>query len=687
MRKVPIKKFIFAVIFLIALWLILSSFLQKKLLEYYQTNQSTVILDRFGKIITILPNQKGYYAYYVNTLPHHFKQLLVKKEDRFFYFHPGINPISIAEDLLSRIGLGKRPASSTITQQLVKTLLGNELQRGVVARMKEIVYALALETWHSKEDILTMYANSIYFGNQMQGIHQASQFYFNLPPESLPEAQILQLLASISSPSKSNPLKDSNVKIARSIAKRLHLNVKNLYFLPPCQIKKYVKNYSPKDISYFELTNFIKNIPEKIIQTHIDLSLSQKIREIVWQNIQELRVKNAKNAAVVVIKLPENELLAIIGSPNPSSFEEGYKINMALQPRPVGSTIKPFIYLKAFEKGLRPYTLVEDREYKYITALGFPLYPKNFDYKYRGVVTLHYALSNSLNVPAVKVLEYVGLEDFYQFLTKDLNFTPIQDLNNYQLGIALGALEMDLYNLCKYFTIFANNGSLREIQIFKNSKDTLAKQITKPQYIQLINKILSDRKTGVEQFGLKSELNLFQRNYAVKTGTSKDFKDSWIVGYTPDFLVGVWVGNADNSPTLGLSGQLGAGRIWHEVMELLLNSNYNKKTPFVFDLVEEFPEGEHTEYGLQGDDYKKVKNILLSQDSSLILTPHNGDRFLLEENTKIICRAKESVDWFINNQRFLHAKEAIFVLKETGVYKIMAKTENAQEIIEIIVAE
>lgn len=687
MRKALIKKFIFAIILLIALWLILSSFLQKKLLESYRANQSTVILDRFGKIIAILPNQKGYYAYYVNTLPRHFKQLLVKKEDRFFYFHPGINPISIGEDLLSRIGVGKRPASSTITQQLVKTLLGNELQRGLAARIKEIVYAFALETWHSKEEILTMYANSIYFGNQIQGIHQASQFYFGLPPELLSEAQIFQLLASISSPSKNNPLKESNIQIAQSIAKRLSLNTKDLYFLSPWQIKKYVKNYSQKNISYFELTNFIKNVPEKIIQTTIDLSLSQKIREIVWRNIQELRVKNAKNAAVVVIKLPENELLAIIGSPNPSSFEEGYKINMALQPRPVGSTIKPFIYLKAFEKGLRPYTLVEDREYKYITALGFPLYPKNFDYKYRGVVTLHYALSNSLNVPAVKVLEYVGLENFYQFLTKDLNFKPVQDLNNYQLGIALGALEMNLYNLCKYFTIFANNGSLREIQIFKNSKDALGKQITKPQYVQLINKILSDRKTGVEQFGLKSELNLFQKNYAVKTGTSKDFKDSWIVGYTPDFLVGVWVGNADNSPTLGLSGQLGAGRIWHEVMELLLNSNYNKKTPFLFDLVEEFPEGEHIKYGLQGDDYEKIKNILLSQDSSLILTPHNGDRFLLEENTKIICRAKEGVDWFINNQHFLHAKEAIFTPKETGVYKIMAKSKNTQETIEIIVAE
>jgi membrane carboxypeptidase/penicillin-binding protein PbpC len=393
---------------------------------------------------------------------------------------------------------------------------------------------------------------------------------------------------------------------------------------------------------------------------------------------------------VIVIKLPENELLALVGSPNPQSFEEGYQINMLLQPRAIGSTVKPFIYLKAFEKGLRPYTLVDDREYKYITAIGFPLYPKNFDYKYRGIVNLHYALSNSLNVPAVKVLEYVGLEDFYNFLQKDLEFRPVQNLDNYQLGIALGALEMSLFDLARYFTIFPNKGVLKEIRIFKNNENpTPEKQIADLGYIQLINKILNDRRTGIEQFGLRSELDLFQKNYALKTGTSRNFRDSWVIGYTPDFLVGVWVGNSDNTPMQKITGQTGAGRIWAEVMEILFNSEYNKKTPFEFDLIKEFSEEDNNiEYGLASDNYEKSLHALIGQDSGLILVPHQGDVFLLEDGkpTKIILKAKENVRWFVNNLFLAEGQKTIFIPKNPGSHQIKAQSlEGLQEAITIFV--
>jgi membrane carboxypeptidase/penicillin-binding protein PbpC len=204
----------------------------------------------------------------------------------------------------------------------------------------------------------------------------------------------------------------------------------------------------------------------------------------------------------------------------------------------------------------------------------------------------------------------------------------------------------------------------------------------------LVNKILTDRKTGIEQFGLKSELNLFQTNYGLKTGTSRDFKDSWIIGFTPDFLVGVWVGNADNSPTEGVSGQIGAGRIWSEVMELLLNSDYNKKTPFKFDLIKEYKNGENIEYGLEGDNFQKILNALKEMDRSLILNPHDGDNFLLEKNTKIILRAKESVKWFLNGDFFAQGKEIIFIPQKAGNYKIKAENFSGQkEEIEIFIFE
>lgn len=519
MRKFRLKIILIISFILLIGFLLFSYSLDKQLLAIYNQQNSVRVEDREEKEIFILLNQKGYFSRYLDKIPPRFKELLIKKEDKYFYYHFGFNPWSLSQAILGRLGFGQRKASSTISQQLVKILLGKELKRNLKNKIIESFYTLALEIFQSKEGILKMYANSVYLGNQAQGITEASQLYFGVAPDLLTDGQILQLLATISSPSGNNPAKEKNEEIAKSLAQRLRLDTENLTIMNSTSVEENMEKNSHFNNLSFELSNFVDN--KKNYQLTIDKDLTEKIREIVKRNIDELKLKGAKNAAVVVIKLPENEILALIGSPDPKLSEEGYKINMLNEPRPIGSTIKPFIYLEAFERGLRPYTLVEDREYKYITAIGFPLYPKNFDWKYRGEVNLHYALSNSLNVPAVKVLEYIGLEDFYKFLEKDLEFKPVQDLGNYQLGIALGSLEMSLLDLAKYFTIFPNNGTLKELKIFKeDGNQSSEKIISKPEYIQLINKILNDRKTGIEQFGLKSELNLFQENYALKTGTS-----------------------------------------------------------------------------------------------------------------------------------------------------------------------
>jgi len=680
---------IFGITLLLGLliFLIISFFLQKQLVAIYNSQESIILKDRLNREIVILPNQKGYWAQYLNEIPPQFKELLVKKEDKLFYYHFGFNPWGLFQAGLERLGMGQRKASSTISQQLVKILLGKEFERNFKNKVIESFYTLALEIYQSKENILKMYANSVYLGNQAQGMVEASQLYFGVAPDLLTNGQILQLLAAISSPTENNPTKEKNKEIAKSLAQKLQLDNQNLTITDPGVIEGNMKKNSHLSNLSFELRDFVNN-NARDYQLTIDKELTEKIREIVKRNIEELKIKNAKNGAVIVVKLPENELLTLIGSPDPESFEEGYKINMLNEPRPIGSTVKPFIYLKAFEKGLRPYTLVDDREYKYITAIGFPLYPKNFDYKYRGEVNLHYALSNSLNVPAVKVLEYVDLDDFYKFLEKDLGFKPIQSLENYQLGIALGTLEMNLTDLAKYFTIFPNNGVLKELKIYSSKILPAGKKIANSEYVQLVNKILNDRKTGIEQFGMKSELNLFQENYALKTGTSRDFKDSWVVGFTPDFLVGVWIGNADNSPTEGVSGQMGAGNIWNSVMELLLNSEYNKKTPFDFSSIAEFKNGENMEYGLIYDDYEKCLNILKEKDISLILNPHDGDTFLLEKNTKIVLEAKENVKWFTNEEFLGEGKSQIFIPQKIGANQIKAEGFNGiRETITIYIQE
>jgi len=680
------KKIKFIGIFLFLLvfvFFILGFYLQKQLINLYESRKSIIIIDRFGKEIFIKPNQKGYFARYLEEIPPRFKEFLVKKEDKYFYYHFGFNPWSISQVALRYFGIGTREASSTISQQLVKILLGKEFKRNLKNKIIEAFYALSLEIYQSKEEILKMYVNSVYFGNQAQGLAETSQLYFNLSPDILTDDQILQLLATIHSPTETNPAKSQNKEIALSLAKKLNLGKEELIVFDSPEVRKNIQKYSRSDNAYFELRSLLDDL-DKNHQLTIDKALTEKIRQIVKRNIEDFKPKNVQNGAVIVIKLPENEILALIGSPDPQSSESGNQINMLDEPRPIGSTIKPFIYLKAFEKGLRPYTLVEDREYKYITALGFPLYPKNFDYKYRGEVNLHYALSNSLNVPAVKVLEYVELDNFYNFLEKKLEFKPIQSLDNYQLGIALGTLEMSLFDLSKYFTIFPNNGVLKEIKIYRDDNSSAEKEIAEPRYIQLVNKILNDRKTGIEQFGLKSDLNLFQPNYGLKTGTSRDFRDSWIIGFTPDFLVGVWVGNSDNSPMDEISGQVGAGRIWSQIMDLLLNSEYNKKTPFDFGLVEEFYKEGNIEYGLADDNYEKTLNAL--KERSLILVPHDGDVFLLEENTQIFLKAKENVKWFVNGEFLREGQNNIFVPLKAGQYKIKAESPNGfQETVTILI--
>jgi penicillin-binding protein 1C len=667
------------IIFLVFLFLIISYNLQKNLVDIYQSQESIIINDRQNKEIFIAPNQKNYWSIYINNIPDRFKKLLLKKEDKYFYYHPGFNPLSISQEFLRYIKIGNRKGSSTITQQLVKILLKKEFERNLKNKIIESFYVLSLEIYQSKESILKMYTNSVYFGNQAQGLKEASRLYFNLDPDLLDDGQILQLLSTINSPTQNNPAQMKNEETALSLSKKLNFNENEIILTDYKKVKENMDNYSRFNSSYFELESFIdKN--KKINDLTIDLDLTEKTRNILERNIEELKPKNVNQGAVVIIKLPENEILTLIGSINPQSLVEASQINMLQKPRPIGSTIKPFIYLKAFEKGLRPYTLVNDREYKYITALGFALYPKNFDYKYRGEVTLHYALSNSLNVPSVKVLEYVGLENFYDFLEKDLEFKSIQDLNQYQLGIALGALEMNLFDLSKYFTIFPNEGKLKELKIFKNSA-TIEKEIAKKEYIQLINKILNDRKTSIEQFGMKSWLNIFQENYALKTGTSRDFRDSWIIGFTPDFLVGVWLGNADNSPMDEVSGQIGAGRIWSQLMGLLLNSEYNKKTPFNFDSLKEFynKENNNIEYGLANDEYETNSLILKKNDFSIITLPHDGDVFLLEENTKILLKAKEKVKWFINDELLEENQETTFSPQKSGLYQISAENSGKKK--------
>jgi membrane carboxypeptidase/penicillin-binding protein PbpC len=510
----------------------------------------------------------------------------------------------------------------------------------------------------------------------------------------LTDGQITQLVQTISEPNAANPLKEKNLQLTKfwlgpDFEKSTTTDFK--------QVKKTAATRVRDNAVMFELYHrlnitadkkiynrkYLNNVDNaKKLTVTLDQDLNNKIRQVVLEGLGSLSSKNVNNGAVVVVKLPGNEVLSLVGSAESRSLAPGYQIDMTSMPRKIGSTAKPFIYVLGFAKGLRPYTLVDDREYRYETYYGFPFYPKNFDYNYRGIITLHYALSNSLNVPTVKILEYIGFDEFAKFVNQ-LGYKKSKELRNIQLGSALGIMEDSLYDLCRMYTIFPNHGLLKPLIISKNESGLSQKKVIDEKYTAIINLILSDRVTGVEQFGLKSDLNLPYRNYALKTGTSQNFKDSWIVGYTPDFLIGVWVGNADETPSEGVSGQTGAGRIWKRVMEIIYKTPYNRNSIFDFTQTVTYPIGGVLEYGLREDNIEKTQRLLLNKSESLIIHPFNNDRFLLEGSNGIRLKASSEVNWYINEQKIGQKEEMVFAPKKTGRYKIKAVSKDRQEKIEI----
>jgi membrane carboxypeptidase/penicillin-binding protein PbpC len=656
------------------------------LISLYKERSSALVYDRNSEDVYTAPNAKGYYTKEIESIPEDFKNLLIKKEDKFFYYHKGINPFSILRSVAEYVRSKKFQGSSTITQQLAKNLLGNETERTFKNKLNEVVYTLALEAYAPKDEILKMYANIIYFGNNVQGLEEASNYYFNKSSSALSKEEILQLLGTISNPSNRYPGTYKNKTAVKNLAYLLGADEG----LDLASSKPEENNPAPrKDKTFFEIENLNASC-EKNCELTIDKNITEELRSMLSRNLDRPSFASVENGAITVIKLPENEVLAIIGSPDPQLPDKGYQINMAKEPRPIGSTIKPFIYLNAFEKGVRPYTLVDDREYKYSIGTGFAFYPKNYDGKYHGIMTLHQALSNSMNVPSVKVLEFVGLDDFYDFLLNKLNFLPINPLPSYKLGIALGGLEMDLLTLSKYFTIFPNEGILKPLVIAKEngklkylntpmsqSQDNEIR-ITDEPFVELINKILSDRKTGVDQFGIESNLNLPYTNYALKTGTSRDFHDSWTIGYTPDFLVGVWLGNSKNTPMQQVSGQTGAGIIWREAMEIMYNSDYNHGTPFKLNNVKEYKIDNSIEFGLAGDDVKTIRNIM-NNKNTLITSPHGGDVFLFQKGMGIPLTSAEKADWFVNDSYVSSENNFNWKPAAAGQYEITAKTKSSSE--------
>lgn len=575
---------------------------------------TTKIMDRNGKLLfEILDPRAGRRTRVsLKDLPPYLPQAVLAVEDATFYENPGVDVVGIVRAVWQNLKAGTIVAGgSTITQQLARDLLLSKEERGsrsYARKLREAVLAVQLTRTYSKDEIMEMYLNEIYFGNLAYGIEAAAQTFFGKPARHLDLAESALLAGMIQSPAAYNPFVDADAAHDRQRV-ALGLMEKRGFITPNERQVAENENLhlasSPRAVGLYapHFVAFVRNLLEQIygpeavnhggmiVTTSLDLDKQERAEEIIRDQLEELRRKtleegapdyNVHDAALVALDTNTGEILAMVGSADYFDEEIDGAVNVALSNRQPGSSIKPITYATAFAKGYTAATVLADVPTSFQTKEHQPYEPQNYDRAWHGPISLREALATSNNMIAVKVLEYVGV-DAMVATAKALGISTFDDSERFGLALTLGGGEVKLLELTSAYAAFGNGGlrvtpkAILRVESKADSPtlgvpscssvlDCDADQVISPQIAYLITDILSDDSARIGAFGEESVLHLSHPS-AAKTGTTTDFKDNWTVGYTPDLAVGVWVGNADNEPMYKISGITGAGPIWHDFMQ------------------------------------------------------------------------------------------------------------------------
>ena len=577
---------------------------------------STEITDRDGRLLyEIIPTEGGRNAALsVANIPQCMKDATIAVEDKNFYQNSGVDFAGILRALWINLKGGETlSGGSTITQQVARTLLLSDerTQRTVRRKLRETVLAWQLTRAYSKDEILALYLNQIYYGGMAYGIEAASQTYFGKPASDLllPECALLAGLPQ--TPGIYNPFTNPELALERQRVV-LGLMEKNGFITSAQKADAENSPLSYNAAPYpIEAPHFIWMIKDQldelfasgqlnaakslVVRTTLDLNMQHLAEQIVKRRIESFKPKggeinrNVNNAALVVIQPGTGEILTLVGSADYFNSSIYGALNMATSPRQTGSAFKPIIYASALDPNL-PYPLTAastlmDVSHSFTTKDGQPYKPVNYDGREHGFVSVREALASSLNVPAVLTLQNVGIENVIS-LANHLGIKSLYEPQQYDLSLALGGGEMSLLELSTAYSTLANGGdytghtSILDIHdadgnllFAPEKKPTL--QIIDPRVAWLISDILSDDRARSTGFGVNSILKI-DRTAAVKTGTTTNFHDNWTIGYTPDLLVGVWVGNSNYQAMHNVSGLTGAETIWAETMRAILQGHPDK---------------------------------------------------------------------------------------------------------------
>ena len=600
--------------------------------------QTTRILDRNGQVLFELNDPNAGRRNYIplSEISPNLVAATIATEDKDFYDNPGFDPIAIVRALwVNYVTQGEGGGASTITQQLARALLlspEERTQRTVQRKTREIILAAEITRRYTKDEILELYLNEIYYGNLAYGIEAAANTYFNKSARDLTLGEAAFLAGLPQSPAVydiyTNPeptlVRHQQVLVLMFELSQLQgcIEVSNSEE-PVCvdpiaatdaanQIKAY--NFIPPvfgDAKYPHWVNFVRAELEElydaqtiyrsgfVVHTTLDPALQDQAQQLVTNQVATMAENNAKNGALIAIQPSTGQILAMIGSPDFNNAAISGQINMAISPtRQPGSSIKPITYAAAFEKGWTPSTWIWDVPTQFPDGANPPYEPRNYDGKFHGGMTVRTALSNSFNIPAVKALEFVGIYDDPNTPEKDGLIAMAERLGitsltrgDYGLSLTLGGGDVSLIDMTSAYSVFANGGRkmplVAILKITTFDGDTVyeyeapeGEQVIRPEHAYLISSILSDNQARSLMFGPNSALNLsFQ--VAAKTGTTNDIRDNWTLGFTPDLVTGVWIGNADYTPMISSSGLSGAAPIWSQFMEFAVPYLTNgSPTPF-----------------------------------------------------------------------------------------------------------
>jgi penicillin-binding protein 1C len=603
--------------------------------------ETTRILDREGNLLyEILDPQAGRRTYVpIEDISPYLIAAVIATEDSQFYSNPGFDTLAIIRAIIQNYQQGEIVSgASTITQQIARNLLFSaeeRSQRTARRKTREVLVAAEITEQYSKDEILELYLNQIYFGNLAYGVEAAAETYFDTTADKLTLAQASFLAGLIQAPSVYDVFTNREVTLSRQ-----HQVLSLMMQTSSEQGCIYVSNsqqpicVGPEDAgrAAAELTNFEFKSPNIFMRfphwvnyiyaelestydpqtiyrsgftvfTTLDPALQEIANEIVLDQVKTLVDHRASNGALVAIKPNTGEILAMVGSADFYNEEIDGQVNMAVQPRQPGSSIKPLTYTAAFEMGWTPGTLIWDVPSEFPPSGNPddprpPYEPVNYDNRFHGPVTVRSALANSYNVPAVKTLDFVGIYDDPTIEQEDglVSFAQRMGITTltrdvYGLSLTLGGGDVTLLELTGAYAIFANSGvRIPPVGILRIEDHTgeivyeyekpLGETVIRPEHAHLITSILSDNAARTPAFGPNSLLRL-PFPAAAKTGTTNEFIDNWTLGYTPDVAIGVWIGNADYTPMVNTSGLTGAAPIWNEVMQVAVEHlNGGRTTPF-----------------------------------------------------------------------------------------------------------